>query len=258
MVEAGRCINHLRPQFDEIYDTCIVGGGFFEADQYYRFEKERYWRSLELFCALNVTAPASILEIGGGQFALLRKKLFGDNCMVADLTQKFIEPLQKSGIDLFTYNLMDPKTSKFGVNFDVVVLLEVIEHIPLPAHVVIENIKPLLKPTGILFMTTRNLFRLRNLIRMFLGIEFLDHFTLPASPEHGLGHQLEYSAEHLRWQLERARMEILMLKEDSLGRTGHTVKARFARKLLAPLELRSKWRDGLVAAARIAATAATK
>ena len=45
-------------------------------------------------------------------------------------------------------------------------------------------------------------------------------------------------------------MEIVMLEHDSLGRSGHSVKARLARKLLAPLELRPVWRDGLVAVAR--------
>jgi hypothetical protein len=85
---------------------------------------------------------------------------------------------------------------------------------------------------------------------MFLGVEFLDRFMIP-EPEHGIGHFLEYSADHLRWQLKRADMEILMLKQDSMGQTGHSVKARLARKLLAPLELRPMWRKGLAAAARV-------
>jgi hypothetical protein len=144
---------------------------------------------------------------------------------------------------------MYPETDKIGEAFDVVFLLEVIEHIPLPGYIVMDRIKPLLKPSGIVFLTTRNLFRVRNLIRMFLGIEFLDRFMIP-EPGQGLGHQLEYSADHLRWQLERAGMEIVMLEHDSLGRSGHSFKARLARRLLAPLELRPIWRDGLVAVAR--------
>jgi 2-polyprenyl-3-methyl-5-hydroxy-6-metoxy-1,4-benzoquinol methylase len=128
-------------------------------------------------------------------------------------------------------------------------LLEVIEHIPLPAYIVFERIKPLLTPAGHLFLTTPNLFRVRNVIRMISGNEFVDHFMFP-QPGQGLGHQLEYSADHMRWQLRRAGMEVVMLEHNSMGRTGHSWKARLARNLLAPLDLRPIWRNGLVASAR--------
>jgi 2-polyprenyl-3-methyl-5-hydroxy-6-metoxy-1,4-benzoquinol methylase len=250
MVKAQRPIERLRSRFDEIYDLQVVGGGFFETDAYYRADKERYWRSLELLCHLDLPNPAKVLEIGGGQLALLCKLLFNDDCTVADITRQYIAPLQKVGIRHVTLNLMDAEAAD-GIEdrFDIIVLLEVIEHIPLPAYLVIERIKPLLKPGGLLFLTTPNLFRLRNLIRMALGVEFLDRFMIP-EPGHGLGHQLEYSAEHLQWQLKRAGMEVVMLTHDSLGRTGHSLKARLGRRMLAPFDLRPKWRDGLVAAAR--------
>jgi len=249
MAVRQRRLADLRAQFDQVYDSCIVGGGFFESDEYYKNDKERYWRSLELLCRLDIPAPARMLEIGGGQLVLLCRKLFGDDCIVADISQEYATPLRKSGIDLVTFDLMNPEATKIHGEFDVGILLEVIEHIPLPAYMVIERIKPLLNPKGIMFLTTPNLFRIRNLIRMFLGIEFLDRFMIP-QPGQVLGHQLEYSANHLRWHLERAGMEVLMLKQDSLGRTGHSAKARLARKLVAPLELRPIWRDGLAAAAR--------
>jgi hypothetical protein len=249
MIDRRRPLENLRPHFDKIYDSCIVGSGFFESDDYYRNEKERYWRSLELLCTLNLGTPARMLEIGGGQMSVLCKNLFSDECIVADISRQYVASLQKSGIELITFNLMDSETNKLGKEFDIVVLLEVIEHIPIPAYVLMERLKSLLAPNGVVFLTTRNLFRVRNLIRMFLGIEFLDRFSSP-EPGESLGHQLEYSADHLRWQMERAGMQILLLREDSLGRTGHSVKARFARTLLAPLELRPIWRDGLVAAVR--------
>ncbi len=244
-----RSIQNLRAQFDEIYDKYIVGAGFFEIDEYYRREKARYWRSLELLCELDIPTPAKILEIGGGQLALLCKKLFNDDCMVADVSNKFAEPLLKEGIRFSVFSLMESELNKIADQFDVIILLEVIEHIPLPAYVVVEHIKPLLKPKGVLFMTTPNLFRIRNLIRMIMGVDFLDRFRLPQSGQ-PMGHQLEYSASHLRWQLERAGMDVVMLKYDQLGRTGHSLKARLGRKLLAPFYLRPTWREGLVVCAR--------
>ena len=246
-----RTLEGLRTRFDKIYDSYVIGAGFCESDEYYRLEKERYWRSVTLLRCLDFPVPAKILEIGGGQMALLCKLLFDDDCRVGDISQQYVAPLRNVGIEHVNFNLMDPEASKkIKDQFDVIVLLEVIEHIPLPAHVIIERIKPLLKRNGLLFLTTPNLFRLRNLIRMALGIEFLDRFTIPQSGE-GLGHQLEYTADHLRWQLVRAGMEIVTLSHDSLGRGGHSLRARYARKLLAPFNLRPIWRDGLVAAARV-------
>ena len=256
-LEVPQPIDRIRPRFDEVYDTYIVGGGFFETDEYYKNEKERYWRSLELLSRIQLPAPARVLEIGGGQMAVLRKVLFGDQCTVGDISRDFVSPLQKAEIEHVIVNLMDPDTgTKLNDQFDLVVLLEVIEHIPLPGHVVIERIKPLLKPGGVLFLTTPNLFRLRNLVRMALGVEFLDRFTLP-QPGQGLGHQLEYSADHLQWQINRAGMEVVMLEHDNLGARGHSTKARLARKLLSPLDIRPKWRNSLAVAARRTQSAET-
>jgi hypothetical protein len=240
---------NVRARFDQIYETCIIGSGFGESDDYYRLERERYWRSLNLLCRLGLPTPARLLEIGGGQLAVLFKGLFNDDCTVADISEVCAPPLHRQGVKFFKYNLTEALGVERELRYDVVVLLEVIEHVPLPAYVILERIKPFLGSAGILFLTTPNLFRIRNLVRMFLGVEFLDRFQLPG-PGQGLGHQLEYSADHLRWHLHRANMEIIMLQHDELGHIGHSVKARLGRSLTAPLRLRPMWRDGLVVAAR--------
>jgi 2-polyprenyl-3-methyl-5-hydroxy-6-metoxy-1,4-benzoquinol methylase len=193
--------------------------------------------------------PAKLLDIGGGQMALLCKELFGYECSVGDISERYSSPIRRANIRFIKINLTDPKPAFPSEEFDVLVLLEVIEHIPLPAYIVVERIKPLPKSNGVLFLTTPNLFRLRNLVRVAAGVEFLDRFQVPQG-EQAFGHQLEYSAEHLRWQLERAGTEVVMLKHDELGRVGHSLGARLGRKLLAPLRLRPIWRDALVAAAR--------
>lgn len=239
-----------RTKFDAVYDTSIARSGFFEADSYYAIEKERYWRTLQLMAELQLPSQAKLLEIGGGQIALLRKRLLNDDTAVADISEKFNAPIISEGIPFHTLDLNNPVIGSFRDRYDAIVLLEVIEHIPKPAYIIIEQIKGLLKQDGILFLTTPNLFRLRNLFRMVAGIEIVDRFMAP-EPGQPMGHQLEYSADHLRWQIERAGMDIVMLRHDQLGRTGHSAKARVARALLSPLYLRPIWREGLVAAARL-------
>ena len=144
MNNGRRSIGHLRSQFDEIYDTKIVDGGFFESDEYYRNERERYWRTLQLLCRVMPSAPARIFEIGGGQIALLCKSLFGDECTVGDISEQYILPIRESGIDFVTFNLTETDAREIGQQYDIVLLLEVIEHIPLPGYVVMEKLKPLL------------------------------------------------------------------------------------------------------------------
>lgn len=238
-----------RKKFDELYDSSVIGAGFFESDDYYRLERERYWRSLQFFTRLSLPSPARILEVGGGQLAVLCKHLFGDDCTVGDISNRFSAPLDRQGIPLIECNLLSTDFPEAREQYDALVLLEVIEHLPLPPYVVFERAKSFLKPGGLIFITTPNLFRLRNLMRMIAGVEFLDRFMLPM-PGHGLGHQLEYTAEHLQWQIEQAKLDLVFLEHDELGHVGHSPNARLARMLLKPLTARPRWRDELVAAAR--------
>jgi hypothetical protein len=239
----------LRTRFDDVYNRSIIGNGFFEGDEYYRKERERYWRSLSLLMESAPPPPAAILEIGGGQLAILCNQLFGYDCDVADVSNTFSSSVERNGLKFYQYNLLTGEGNLSAKKYDIIVLLEVIEHIPVPAHVVFESLKTLLSKGGILFITTPNLFRIRNLVRMISGVEFLDRFELPNGNE-GLGHQLEYSANHLTWQMRRANLEVVMVRHDQLGHVGHTLKARIGRYLAAPLGIRPKWRDGLAAVAR--------
>lgn len=246
---SGRSTALDRRKFDELYDSAVIGAGFFESDEYYRLERERYWRSLQFFARLPLPSPARILEVGGGQLAVMCKNLFGDDCTVGDISKRFSSPLDRQGIPLIECNLLSDDFPDAREQFDALALLEVIEHLPLPPYVVLDRVKKFLKPGGVIFITTPNLFRLRNLARMIAGVEFLDRFMLPM-PGQGLGHQLEYSAEHLKWQIEQAKLELILLEHDELGHAGHSPKARLARKLLSPLTARPRWRDELVAAAK--------
>jgi len=238
-----------RAKFDAAYERFIRTAGFFEPDGYYDISRERYWLTLCYLADVRLPRPAEILEIGGGQMAILASKLFGDHGVVGDISENYRAPVDAADVPWEKINLMEDDPAAMKGRFDAIVLAEVIEHLPIPPYVILGKLRTWLKPDGVVFLTTPNLFRLRNLIRMAAGRDPFDRFILPR-PDLGLGHQTEYSADHLGWQIREAGFILERMEHDQLGATGFSWKARLGRAMLAPLRLRAKWREGLVAVGR--------
>lgn len=237
--------------FDEKYDELILGSKFFEVDNYYVRERLRYFNSLKLLLArldhVSDMSRLHVLEIGGGQIALLINALFGCKAVVADVSDKYEDSLLKQGCELRVCDLLYDDLPDRN-HFDVVVMLEVVEHLPIPPHKILAKIKTWMKPGGLLFITTPNLYRLRNVIRLALGMRVFDHFFIPERG-HSIGHPFEYSAEHLSWQISQGGFKDIEIAYKQLSLTGSTFRAKLARVLLAPLLLRYKFRDSLVVTA---------
>jgi 2-polyprenyl-3-methyl-5-hydroxy-6-metoxy-1,4-benzoquinol methylase len=238
-----------RAAFDTAYDTFVRPGGFHELNSYYQISRERYFLTLGYLADLDLPHPAKLLDVGGGQFAILASKLFGDEATVGDIGDDYRAPADAAGVSFTVCNLLEDDPPSFKGDFDVVVLAEVVEHLPVPPYVILGKMRTWLKPGGALLLTTPNLFRLRNLVRMVRGRDLFDTFMLPRNGV-SLGHQTEYSADHLAWHIREAGFTLERMEHDQLGATGFSWKARAARKLLAPLRLRKVWREELVAIGR--------
>jgi 2-polyprenyl-3-methyl-5-hydroxy-6-metoxy-1,4-benzoquinol methylase len=235
--------------FDAAYGEFVRPGGFHELDSYYTISRDRYFLTLGYLAEIDLPEHAKVLDIGGGQMAILAAKLLGMDTTIGDISEDFRAPADKAGIGFAVCNLLDDDPPAFKGAFDAVVLAEVVEHLPMPPYLILQKVRSWLKPGGALLVTTPNLFRLRNLVRMIRGRDLFDTFMMPRNNV-SLGHQTEYSAKHLGWHIREAGFTLERMEHDQLGATGFSVKARLARKLLAPLRLRKAWREGLVAVGR--------
>ena len=235
------------------YRDLILHGDFFEDKEYYIRERPRYLHTLQLILT-NIDDNVDlrklhVLEIGGGQMSLLMHGLFGSTAVVADVSDKYSDWLSKNGCefricDLLRDNLLDRE------RFDLVIMCEVIEHFPVPPLQILGKIRRWMKPDGVLFLTTPNLYRLRNVIRLLLGLRVFDDFFIPDRGQ-SIGHPLEYSEDHLAWQIERAGFAKPQILYRQLSLAGATTAARLARYALSPLLMRKKFRDSLVATAHV-------
>lgn len=238
-----------RHTFDQAYDDHIIGRSFVEYKDYYHQSRERFWQSLKYFENLSITPESSILDIGGGQFGILAKELFGLSAAVGDVVNTAADDVRASDLSFETVNLFagEPAASK---RYDAVSLLEVIEHIPKPPYLVLDYIKSsLLKPNGYVFLTTPNGLRIRNTLYMLFGKEVLDIYRYPEGDE-ALGHQHEYTLKQMVWQFEKAGFDVLLAETYEDGFKGARLSARLAHMAVKPLTVVPHFRNSLVFAAK--------
>jgi SAM-dependent methyltransferase len=230
------------------YDREVLTRRFQEDDDgYYRRYRSRYEGVLQTYAALGGDHPLDVLEVGGGQHALLAHALLGDRATVADLPGPHLDLLADRGLATCEWDLQTDD-QPFLAAFDRVFLCEVMAHVPVPPHVYLERLRLALRPGGVLLVTTPNLHRTRNLALLAAGREPFGHF---ARPERGewLGNIVDFSAAHLRWQLGRAGFTDVDVWYEQFPHTATTAAGRAANLVLRPLTAVPRLRYNLVATA---------
>ncbi len=218
-----------------------------ESPEYYLRYRTRYEAVLTEIVRTVTPSPARILEVGGGQLAMLSQWIWGDSGSVADITDTCFPALQENGIACRQWNLARDDTP-FSESFDIILLSEVIEHLPVPGHIALAKLKALLSPGGSIIVTTPNLYRLRNVAFLMLGRPIFDHFDLPS--DRGFGHVLEYSREHLDWQLNKAGFVNYQVYLRDFRHVPNRRSDQVLAALGKPLLLLPRFRDNLIAVAR--------
>lgn len=234
-------------KFDSVFDEFVVAGHFFEDRDYYPRYKSRYRGTLRYMAELSLPQPARVLDIGGGQFAMLAKAMWGDEPYVLDVSDSHADYLRERGVTHGACDLVHDEPPDWRV--DVIVFAEVIEHLPIPPHLVLEKLLRMLDVGGYLITTTPNFFRLRNVVRLLQCRDFTARFAYPPRGQ-GTGHIMEYSPGHLRYQLERAGFDVEAVHLTHFPHQPVALSDRLMYWLGRPLLLREGWRDNLVAIAR--------
>ena len=232
--------------FDRAYAEMVSAIRWQEEPSYYPRYRTRYAALLRRFAEKASERPVELLDVGGGQLAFLAVTLWADRGCVADIEDGCFAGLREHGIDAFQWNLAldDPPCSR---QFDAIFFSEVIEHLPVPGHVALRRLRSLLRPGGLLLCSTPNLYRLRNIVYLIRGRPLFDHFDLPGV--RGYGHVLEYSAEHLAWQIERAGFVEYAVELHDFSHVPHERLDRLLSALGAPLRRIPRFRDNLLAVA---------
>ncbi|SEH97577.1 class I SAM-dependent methyltransferase [Paracoccus alkenifer] len=237
-----------KTDFVKYYRELIRGKEFVESESYYENSVSRLWKAFDRIQRLNLPSSARVIDIGGGIMGVLLARIHGMQVTVGDVNRRAADDINGFGIRFIELNLLSD-TQLPQEQFDLVILQEVVGHLPHPPYIVFKRIQSFLKKDGVLFLTTPNGSRFRNVLYLLAGRQVLDHFRYPQGTE-ALGVQHEYTLNQMIWQLERSGMRVSSARQYSCGWRGETLLARVAHKLIAPVSLVPHLRNGLMLTAQ--------
>lgn len=157
------------------------------------------------------TESKKICEIGPGGVIVYIAKYSGAeaSAIVSPREDHWIDIFDEYKITPFEWDLNQFLDNKELINsFDCVIFLETLEHLNRWPEQVLDDIHSLLKPEGHLLLSTPNLVRISNRIRMFLGRPPNDPFKFSEAGEH---HVREFTMSELidfmpanKWNIEES------------------------------------------------------
>ena len=92
--------------FDSLYERYICQDEMqFGGRAYYLRYRSRYKECMRRFAALAPPNPVDVLDVGGGQLALMSTKLWNDHGVVADLPGPHLSYMARHGVETIHWNL---------------------------------------------------------------------------------------------------------------------------------------------------------
>lgn len=210
---------------------------------YYQTHFRRYEATLGLISSyLNTNRPLHILDLGTGTgfVAIFIKNFFpqhevvaGDVSIPAEIKRKLAGACVRVIEDLKIEP--DKRLRLESDSFDVVIFLEVLEHVIDDPRHVLSEIYRILKPGGYLFLTTPNIAQLFNRLMLLFGKQpqlYLDSLRYGYRSERG--HFREWTAYELMYLLKDSFRIDKCTYVDTLGTQGLVRKRKLLRILYYP------------------------
>lgn len=163
---------------------------------------------LKSFLSLNLPIGSTILDLGCYPDYLLQKLRHKGYKVIGICSPHEII----NDVDVYTVNLEKQNLPQKNSSVDLIIFTEVLEHLVNPTQA-IKEISRILKPKGLLILTTPNAVRLQNLIRLLFhkNITFDLETTLTTSHElNNINHRhnREYTQTELKTLLQKYGLEI--------------------------------------------------
>ncbi|MFZ1023848.1 MAG: methyltransferase domain-containing protein, partial [Thermoplasmata archaeon] len=175
-----------------------------EQTDWARFSARRFPSIVSFWGSDGSLEGRRILDLGGGigSLAVLMRSQLGGRYSLADRiewtpTQR--EALRRFGVETaLPVNLAVPGTlASLPTDFDVVMFVEVLEHLLVNPLLLFREIYDHLTPEGRLFLTTPNQARLGNRLRLLRGRSIKERGRFPTDGTGGYGHVMEYTTDEL-------------------------------------------------------------
>lgn len=190
-----------------------------EAAIYWQRHRPRYRYLMDLLEHMRANhAFHRILDIGMGFQTLLISKLFPESrvdCL------GIYEDDRYRPANAFTFHAMDlndvalkehPQAAASGP-FDLIVFMEVLEHLYTPPETVLRFLASILRDGGVIVITTPNAAWLKNRIKMLCG---KNPFEMLKSDRKNMGHIREYTKLELERSLAAAGLKKLFVERRGL------------------------------------------
>jgi len=149
----------------------------------------------------------TVVEMGVGPMAVLAKQLGGANVIGIDLNNYQSALCNEFGIDLRISNVENSPLPLEDESVDVLLLLEIIEHLCIYPNDLFDEIFKKLKKGGNLVVSTVNFLRFSNRIRVLLGKSpLIDYFERTSD---GRNHLREFLPAEVSHYMERSGFSIV-------------------------------------------------
>ncbi len=172
--------------------------------------RNRYKEDLKLID--KYFKKGKILEVGSNPFHLIicLKKLDLDVVGVDINPEPFKSFINKYNLPIKKVNIETEKMPFRDNTFDFVIFNEVFEHLRINPIFALKEINRVLKPDGILLLTTPNLYAIHKIFMFNLGMSFNDAYDeFNKLNVYGyIGHFREYSAQEVKKFLEKTNFKI--------------------------------------------------